>query len=272
MKIAFSTLACPGWSLEQAVEAGRRYGYDGIELRLLDGEVIPPGLAPEQRRRIRAVCGDGGLEIAALDSSIRLAGPDSEAIEADLRAFLELARELEAPLVRVFGGEAPAGTPAGEASAQVVRILEETARDAERLGVAIALETHDAYSSATAVADVLDRVGSPRAGALWDTHHPYRMGDSPERVLELLGSRLLHVHIKDARRQDAGWQLVLLGEGEVPVRESLEAIQEAGYSGWIAVEWEKKWHPEIADPEVALPQHLQLLREWLQPAGTSTNA
>jgi hypothetical protein len=30
------------------------------------------------------------------------------------------------------------------------------------------------------------------------------------------------------------------------------------------VEWEKRWHPEIEDPEVALPQHLDLLTAWLE--------
>jgi hypothetical protein len=29
------------------------------------------------------------------------------------------------------------------------------------------------------------------------------------------------------------------------------------------VEWEKKWHPDLAEPEVALPQHADLLREYL---------
>jgi hypothetical protein len=30
------------------------------------------------------------------------------------------------------------------------------------------------------------------------------------------------------------------------------------------VEWEKKWHPHLAEPEVALPQHIALLKEWMR--------
>jgi hypothetical protein len=37
-----------------------------------------------------------------------------------------------------------------------------------------------------------------------------------------------------------------------------------GYRGWSSVEWEKRWHPEIEEPEVALPQHLKLLSSWLE--------
>ena len=43
MKYAFTTLACPAWSIEQVVEAATTLGYDGVELRLLDGAVIDPG-------------------------------------------------------------------------------------------------------------------------------------------------------------------------------------------------------------------------------------
>jgi len=35
----------------------------------------------------------------------------------------------------------------------------------------------------------------------------------------------------------------------------------------VSVEWEKRWHPEIAAPETALPQHLALLRRWLKEGG-----
>jgi len=55
------------------------------------------------------------------------------------------------------------------------------------------------------------------------------------------------------------------------VREMLRALASRGYQGYLSVEWEKKWHPEIPEPEVALPQHARVLRAYLQeitpPAG-----
>lgn len=36
------------------------------------------------------------------------------------------------------------------------------------------------------------------------------------------------------------------------------------YAGAIAAKWEKKWHPEIEPPEIALPQHAAILRTWMQ--------
>jgi sugar phosphate isomerase/epimerase len=134
------------------------------------------------------------------------------------------------------------------------------------MGVATVLETHDDFAAGATVAATLARVSSPFVGALWDTHHPYRMGESTAETMALLGDRLRHVHIKDSRRRGDGWDLVLLGEGEVPVAEILHAIQASGYDGWYCVEWEKKWHPEILDPEIALPQHAEVLRRMLPDA------
>ena len=82
-------------------------------------------------------------------------------------------------------------------------------------------------------------------------------------LLRALEARIYLVHVKDARRRDDGWELVPLGEGEVPVRESLAALRAAGYDGWLTVEWEKRWHPELAEPEVALPRDGDTLKRWL---------
>jgi hypothetical protein len=52
----------------------------------------------------------------------------------------------------------------------------------------------------------------------------------------------------------------------------LDLLTAGGYQGWISVEWEKHWHPEIEDPELALPQHLELLNAWLRPTAEAPQA
>ena len=261
--LAFSTLACPDWSLTQVAEAARRDGYEGVELRLIDGEVIDPAISPGEEERVARTFREAGVTVVAVDSSVRVAAAEDPAAAAgELERFCELASAWASPLVRVFGGQWAPGRSRADAVAQARAVLEQVSPRAEQLGVRIGLETHDAFSAAAEAAELLD--GLPAAvGAIWDTHHPHRAGDPPERVLALLGERLLHVHVKDARRAGEGWELVPLGEGEVPVRACLEALAAHGYGGWLSVEWEKKWHPEIAEPEVALPQHAAVLRGWL---------
>jgi len=261
-RLAFSTLACPGWSLERVVEAAGQYGYQGVELRLIDGQTIAADIDGGERRRVRSLLHGAGLPIVAVDTSIRLAGADPDRAAAELRAFLDVAAEWESRLVRVFGGDLPAGQPREAALDAMALPLAAVGPDAERLGIAIGIETHDAFSSAAAVAALLSRVDSPAVGALWDILHTCRMGETPDEVTGLLGERLLHVHLKDGRGEVGAqaWDLVLLGEGDVPLAGVLRALRTLGYRGWLTVEWEKKWHPEIAEPEVALPQHAVALR------------
>jgi sugar phosphate isomerase/epimerase len=268
MKLAFTTLACPGWTLEQAAQAGRAAGYEGIELRLLDGEVVGPNLPADARRRVRDVCAAEGLALVCLDTSVRIAQPDPDARAQQVRdgiAMLDLAAELGAPIIRVFAGP-PEGTSPEAAIAGAIEALAPLAEYAQSLGLAVTLETHDAFCDSRAVSQVLASVPGSGAGSLWDLLHPFRIGEPYAETLERLRDRLLHVHIKDGRPPAGGgsnWDLKLLGEGVVPTAEILSALRAAGYDGWVAVEWEKKWHPELAEPEVALPQHIAKLRAYL---------
>jgi sugar phosphate isomerase/epimerase len=267
MKFAYSTLACPGRRLEETLELGTRAGYEGVELRLIDGDLIDPAMSAQDRRRVARSCGQAGLPVAAVDSSLRIAATEDPSVTlAELSSFLQLAAEWGAPVIRVFGGELP-GEPGArqERLAAAARILERASERAAELEVSIGVETHDAFLASATVAELLALVPSPWAGAVWDSHHPCRAGESASDVYGAIGSRLVLAQVKDAVRIGSGpdcWRLVLLGEGDVPVREMLRLLVSGGYSGWVSVEWEKHWHPEIEEPEIALPQHLELLRSW----------
>ena len=266
-RLAFSTLAFPGTTLARAASLGSEYGYQGIELRLIDGELIDPSMPASARTTVRQTVAAVGLPIVAVDSSIRLTDEDPG---PEISRFLTLASEWECPLVRVFGGTLSDDPQVRQDQIKAAaKVLEAALPLAERAGVAIGLETHDSFSSAAVVAEVLALVDSKWVGAVWDSHHPYRMGETPQEVYDLIGQRVLLAQVKDARRAPEradGWQLTLLGQGEVPVWEMLDLLDQGGYQGWISVEWEKRWHPEIEDPELALPQHIELLRTWQREA------
>ncbi len=269
--LAYSTLACPTWSLEQAAASAVASGYVALELRLLDGALVPADLPADGRRRVRDLLRTHGLELAGVGASTRFATPDPTeraANIAELRRYLHLAHELGAPLVRTFGGTAPPGVSNAQSADWVAESLEALLAEAETLGVTIALETHDSFSRGVDLARVLDQLPSPRLGAIWDMLHPLRHGEPPETTWAALGPRLLHVHVKDGRPNPAAaqpeeWALTLLGEGVVPGVAILRILRDGGYSGYLSVEWEKYWHPRLVEPEVALPQHARVLREWI---------
>jgi sugar phosphate isomerase/epimerase len=265
LRIAFSTLAFPDATLAEATSLGRSWGYAGVELRLIDGRLIDSSMPAAERVRVKRTIATAQLPIVCVGSSIILTADDAG---SELRRFLELANEWESPLIRVYGG--PLAEEPGARRIQIeaaAGVLQEAVPLAERLGVAITIETHDSFSASSVVAELLAMLDSRWVGALWDTHHPHRMGERPDEVYEHIGPRVLHVQVKDARRSaehKGGWQLVPLGEGEVPVREIIGLLVAGGYGGYISVEWEKYWHPEIEEPEIALPQHLEALEEWVQ--------
>ena len=267
MKFAYSSLACPQWTIEEAIEAAVRYGYDAIEWRMADGEIITSETPAAVRRRLREVPAAHTIAIACLDTSCRVVQPSAEErakVIEEAQRMIDLAAELGAPFVRVFGGALPEGITRSaiiEPTAAVLRTI--GAYGAEH-NVTVTLETHDAWSSSTDVLELLQAVDLPAVKVLWDIHHTYRMGEAPTQSVATLGSAIAYVHIKDGRpaKTADGWELCLLNEGVVPLREACSALKQSGYDGTISLEWEKKWHPEIAEPEIALPQAIPWLHDY----------
>jgi sugar phosphate isomerase/epimerase len=259
VRIAFSTIACPGYTPDQMAEAARAHGYDGIELYAARGRTLTPDvLAPELPRMRRAlhgvpiVCLNSFATLGALDAGVRAES------EAALGLAIELAAELECPLVKAFGGEVPDGSSPDAVVRAAAAMLSGVADRAERLGVACVVETHDGFSRGRDLAGLLAL--APATGALWDVHHPVRMGETVEATDAAIGPRVTHVHVKDAVASPDGWRLTALGEGELPVSEMLTRLACRGFEGVVSLDYEKLWHPELDEPERSLPRHADTMR------------
>jgi sugar phosphate isomerase/epimerase len=163
--LALSTLAFPDETLADAVALGDQLGEDSIELRLIDGKLIEPSsICYSVRQRVRRVI--RRLAVVGLDSSIRLS---EEGATTAIVEFLQLANDLGAPPVRVFRGELDESTEVDRPRLdRVGRALELAVPVAERLGVAIGVETHDNFSSAALLAKVMSRLPTPWVGVVWD--------------------------------------------------------------------------------------------------------
>lgn len=269
MRLGFSTLSCPQWTLVHACSQARALGYDGIELRLIDGQLVTPEPTAQERERVRATLADSGQAVSAFASSIRLAAPDSDATERELRATLALASDWSIPRVRVFGGRIPDGESRDTAMRRAAAVVQAVLPEAERLACQIALETHDDFSAAAHAAALLEAVAHPGFVAVWDLQHTWRAGDSPAQAWSALGPYVAEIQVKDgAPTAGQGWRQAQLGEGEIPFRDCVAVACEAGFDDWLVVEWEKHWHPELADPEVALPAHRTALANLLAELGS----
>jgi sugar phosphate isomerase/epimerase len=158
-----------------------------------------------------------------------------------LTRCLEIATELDAPMVRVFGFWPEEGDQARVTAEVVSRLRDVTAQASER-GITLALENcpHTLLDRTGKVLDVLEAVGSPRLRLLWDPSNAWRCGD---RDLLSLADRaiphLAHMHVKGIRLDDRfgeGRSYVALDEGHVDYLRLLAKLAESGYQGVVSLE------------------------------------
>ncbi len=269
VKLAFTTLACPKWSLDEIIRNAVAWGYQGVELRGLQDEMfLPkhPALTPENREATRRRFHDAGLQIVALGSSARLGttGAEWQKQQEEAKAYAELAAALHCPVVRVFGGNIPQGMDKSAYLALVAEHLQELAELAKPLRVTMALETHDALVKAEDVAAILDKVTAENTGCVWDVHHSVRAGETPEQSVAFLGKRIVATHLKDSVRVNGKIRYVPVGQGDIPLLDALKALRRIGYQGFLTFEWEKRWHPDLEEPEVVLPHFATTVQAWLR--------
>lgn len=270
MKLSFTTLGCPEWTMRQIVESAAQMGYDGVDFRGLLDE-IDVSKRPEFTtglRETKALFDDYGIVISGLLISARYAVVDPGEKQAqfdETRRNLALAAELGVPFLRVYGGRVPEGYTVDTISPFLIENLRQIGDEARVYGVTLALETHDDWTDSHIFARLMAQVNHPNVRVLWDLHHPYRAnGESPESTYENLAPYTVSLHVKDSvPNQEGGHTYVLLGEGDVPLKSMLDMLVGGGYEGYACLEWEKRWHPELADPEVVFPQYVHQMREWM---------
>ncbi len=267
MKLSFATLGCPNWTLEQIAVNARVMGYDGVELRGTPGEHIGPEESPDACARIRELFASHGVAIAAIMGYTRFTVTDPQARaagRATLEKFIDVAQAIGCPTIRVFGGQLEGNDLAANIG-RVVEALKPLAEKAQRSGVRLALETHDDWCVGTNARAILDGVGNPAVGMCWDVANSFFV-EPLETTFAALRGRILHVHFKDAAREDGTVHSKLPGTGQVDLRRALRLLRGDGYAGYLSFEWEKKWEPQLAEPEIAFPHYAAFTRALLAEA------
>src|SRR5688572_9186942 len=107
MKIAFTTLGCPNWTLDTICRNAHEYGYEGVDFRgyLDELDITQLPLFTTQAAETRNKLNNAGLEVSGISSSIRICDADARLANLDeARRTIEAARLLGCENVRVFGG------------------------------------------------------------------------------------------------------------------------------------------------------------------------
>ncbi|HEY3973861.1 MAG TPA: sugar phosphate isomerase/epimerase family protein [Candidatus Sulfotelmatobacter sp.] len=274
--LAFSTLGCPAWEWNKILEFAAQHGFAAIELRGLEGNLDLPShpiFAADRIEQTMKEIRASGLKIAHVSSSAQmyLEDPAKRAKQlADARRFIDLAARLEAPYVRVFGGKADSdksSAPSEEIKARVAAGLRELGQYAGPHNVTVMIESHDHFTASATLKSVLQSADSEHVALLWDAHHTFATSnEDPEYTVKQLGPWIRHTHLKDSVGTGEDRKYVLTGRGNVPIQRQIEALRSIGYKGFYCFEWEKLWHPDIADPEIAIADYARVVGQCLGDA------
>jgi sugar phosphate isomerase/epimerase len=270
LPLGFSTLGCPKWSWGQILDFATEHGFPALELRGLEQHVDitqHPQLAPTRLATVTKQLADRGLAVVCLGASARMHDLDAAQLDEAGR-YIDLASALGAPYVRVFGDRYVASEPQEATRERIAANLRKLGERAQGRGVTVLIESHGDFTDSPSLREILERADSPAVALLWDAHHTFVAGrEAPVDTVRQVGRWIRHTHLKDSIAVGADRRYVLTGTGEVPVRHQIEALAELGYRGVYSFEWEKRWHPEIEEPEVAIRHYGEVASEDLRRAG-----
>jgi sugar phosphate isomerase/epimerase len=271
VKLSFSTLGCPNWDLNQVTKNAKNYGFDGVEIRGIKDQLDVSKL-PEFTKRARETrekFDDKDIEIICLSSSIRIAEPDqSKQLKHldELKRYVELCFNFGTPFIRIFGGEVE-DISWDQAIDEAAATLDQMIEIIDDVAAKIVIETHDDWMAADHFKALMEKVNSEKVGILWDVNHPFMfIGEAPEETWEKTGKWIDHTHWKDSKiaiDTVMGFEPCLMGDGDLPHEQIYSVLEKGGYDGYFSLEWEKRWHPELPDPEIAFPQYVEYMKRLI---------
>lgn len=245
-----------GWSPERVIDACAERGYGGIVFwrREIGSR------AAEIGNRVRA----SGMQVVGLCRTPYLVGRDAPKDGAELRASIDMAADLGAPVLTIVtGGTEPDSKGVIETQKRLADRVAEAAPIAAAAGVSLALEPLNPMFGGNrtclfTVADALavaDAVGAPNVGIAVDVYHVWWDRTLAESLAAARG-RVLGYHLCDWLENTRHMLLDrgMMGDGVADLQAIRWAVEDgAGYTGLCEVEvfsaedWWKRDPAEVLD-------------------------
>lgn len=228
-------------------------GLDGVEPT---SYWLPPDVSAPYLRRLQQYAFLRGLDISG--TAIRNdfcvpPGPKRDEDLASVRAWIDRASELGAPVIRIFGGTVPKGDSEDAAAERVIAGIESLLPYAVEKGVTLALENHGGITATPAQLLRLVRgVKAPQGGFGVNLDTGNFHGDDPYADLAELAPYAVNVQVKtEISRRGQKKEDADLGK-------FIQILRDAKYSGYVVLEYEA-----AEDPLTAVPRHLKTLRSLI---------
>ena len=279
MKIGLYSISCSGtWfcdrpplTVEEFIDAARRFGYDGVELDLKRPHGSPLDLDERRCREIRGYAQKQGLEICGAAANNNFASIVPEQIENELlmvREQIRVTKQLGAPVLRVFAAwrgivkkngiasyEIPAqyhsfyGALDYELRQSIVSCLKECAKWAEEAGVVLALQNHHpVINDYQDMLDIVAWVDSPWVKCCLDapccgwTEEHQADGYLSRAVRDVGALQMIsHANAEFIEKADGSIEMISFDPAIQPVLTNypafFKALKEIGYAGYVNYEF-----------------------------------
>ncbi|WP_328446672.1 TIM barrel protein [Streptomyces sp. NBC_00386] len=174
--------------------------------------------------------------------ALSLPGEESARFRANIDVAADFAGSLGCTALNALYGNRVDGVDPEEQDALALENLVLAARAADRIGAVLLVETlnerespdYPLVSAAAGIA-VVDKVnaatGLGNTRFLMDLYHLAMNGEDLPRVIAAYADRTGHVQIADSPGRGAP------GTGSLPLEELLDQLAEAGYAGWVGLEY-----------------------------------
>ena len=201
------------------------------------------------------------LQIPCIDTICNLADASKEEENIkEIEACIDIASNLKIPYIRIYASEKEYTE---EKNQNVANVITKVLPLAEEKNVCLLLETSGIYADTSKLRAILESFASDTLGALWDMYSPYFIYDEqPDTTIKNLGAYIKHVHIKDAVKTPDGTEFCLMGEGEAPIKQMMQALRSVNYDGFISLEWDPKWCEELDDMEIIFSQFVNYMKQF----------
>lgn len=268
MRLSLPSWSLPVCTLAEGVAIAKAIGLDGIDL----GYRYKAGI---DRARVLADPDGYGAELRAalpvpvanhwhlfgVDRTHRhLAGPVEPRNLDDLRPVLRFCAAVGTPTLMLLPGMIDPGQSRSKAMAAAIAALEPMLALADGTGVTLAVEPHvHAWLETPAMALALVRA-LPGLKLTLDPAHFICLGH-PQDQIEALCPHAAHVHLRQAR---PGVLQCRLDDGTLNFPAFLAALRDAGYGGWLAIEYLNQPYMETTRDDVVheTVRLRDLVRSW----------
>ena len=270
--LSFSTLGCPDWPFEKIVQFAADNKYDAIEIRGIQRELDLTKTSvfnsKDSIKNTLQLMQSNKLKFSDLGSSAALHFPEGEERQKNLdeaKRFIDLAQQIACPYVRVFPNDFPKDQNKEVTKELIAKGLLQLGDYAKGSNVSVLLESHGEVVYTADLQQIMKTAEHEHVGMVWDAYNMWSVTkESPESVYASLKSYIKHTHIKDARMINGKEQYVLLGTGNSAIFQAIEILVKNKFPGYYSFEWEKLWHSEIDEPEIAIADFPKAMQRHFQ--------